>query len=124
MQALQETTLAYLRRDAEAIPFWRMVVAPLDGLRSRAEAILASTGASDQVSVADSEALPGAGSAPGATMPSIAIALVGDHLQALRRRDIPIVARVRDRRTFIDLRTVEPSDDSEIVDALRTCLQR
>ncbi|HEX9970001.1 MAG TPA: L-seryl-tRNA(Sec) selenium transferase, partial [Acidimicrobiales bacterium] len=37
--ALQETLLAYLRRDGDAIPFWRMACTPVDVLRGRAEAI-------------------------------------------------------------------------------------
>jgi hypothetical protein len=44
----------------------------------------------------------------------------GDHTAILRRRAVPIVARVRDDLTVIDLRTVDPADDGDITDALRS----
>jgi L-seryl-tRNA(Ser) seleniumtransferase len=117
LAALQDVALAYLRRDvATAIPFWRMVATPVDELRSRAAAIVAAAGVGR---VEDSAALPGAGSAPGATMPSAAIVVDGTHLDALRAGDPPIVARARDGRTYLDLRAVEPDDDAAIVAALR-----
>jgi L-seryl-tRNA(Ser) seleniumtransferase len=117
LAALQDTALAYLRRDAATtIPFWRMVAIPLDELRRRAAAIVAATGVG---TVEDSDALPGAGSAPGATMPSVAVVLDGTHLDALRAADPPVIARARDGRTTLDLRAVDPADDAVIVDAVR-----
>ena len=58
------------------------------------------------------EALPGAGSAPGATIPSFGVRLAGDHLAALRANDPPVIARARDGVTVLDLRAVEPADDA------------
>ena len=66
----------------------------------------------------ESEALPGAGSAPGTIIPSVAIELPGDHLATLRAAPTPIVARARDGVTTIDLRTVHPSDDTALTAAL------
>jgi hypothetical protein len=42
------------------------------------------------------DALPGAGSAPGTTMPSYGVVVRGDRLAALRAHTPPVVARVRD----------------------------
>ena len=67
----------------------------------------------------DSEALPGAGSAPGVTMPSVAITLAGDHLAALRANDPPVIARTRDGRTLLDLRAVDPADDDVLIECVR-----
>ena len=39
LAALQATALAYLSRDGDAIPFWRMATVPVGELRARAEAI-------------------------------------------------------------------------------------
>lgn len=119
--ALQQTALAYLRRDLDALAFWTMVATPVGDLERRAQgivAMLADIADSPPVAVVPTEALPGAGSTPGATMPSVGIALDGDHLTALRRHDPPVIARVRDRRTVLDLRAVRPDDDQVIVDAL------
>jgi L-seryl-tRNA(Ser) seleniumtransferase len=92
-----------------------MTAVPVDELARRAAAIADAT---DATSVA-TEAVPGAGSAPGATIPSYGVALAGDHLAALRAHDPPIIARTRDGATVLDLRAVEPSDDVVIVDAAR-----
>ena len=92
-----------------------MVSTPVAAVRERAGAIAAATGAE----VVATEALPGAGSAPGATIPSAGVAVAGDRTAALRARPVPIVARARDGRTVLDLRAVDPADDALIVAALR-----
>jgi L-seryl-tRNA(Ser) seleniumtransferase len=118
--ALQETALTYLdRRAATDIPFWRMVATPVDELRRRAEAIAAQV---DGVRVVPLESLPGAGSAPGSTMPSYGIELVGDHVAALRAGDPPVIARAREGRTYLDLRSIEPGADEHVVSALRAAM--
>jgi L-seryl-tRNA(Ser) seleniumtransferase len=114
--ALQDTALAYLdRRAATDIAFWRMVDTPIDELRRRADRITDQVGTGE---IVDSEALPGAGSAPGVTMPSIAIMLAGDHLAALRANDPPVIARSRDGHTIVDLRAVDPADDDVLIAGL------
>jgi len=124
MAALQQVALAYLRRDLDALPFWKMVATPLTELRARAEAIIetvadvAGPGPVGRLMIIETEAVPGAGSAPGVSVASIGIALDGDHLSKLRGLDPPIIARVRDHRTIIDLRSVLASDDQLIADAL------
>jgi L-seryl-tRNA(Ser) seleniumtransferase len=175
LSALQATTLAYLRREGDAIAFWRLATVPAAGLRARAEALAATIGAGatpairvtsgpdtgttgpsttclgaddhgadghgatghgangsgpvapptgrSTVEVVDTEAVPGGGTLPTVTIPSAGLAVDGDHTQALRERDRPIIARVDGRggsaRTIVDLRTVDPADDDEIADALR-----
>jgi L-seryl-tRNA(Ser) seleniumtransferase len=111
LAALQETVLAYLRRDGDAIPFWRMAAAPVDGLRARAEALGVGK-------VVDTVAVAGGGSVPGQDVPSAGVALDGDHAAALRRLDPPIVARVHEGMTVCDLRTVDPLDDPLLAAAL------
>ncbi len=116
LAALQDVTLAYLRRDAHrTIPFWRMATARVTVLRTRAEALCVGT-------VIATEALPGAGSLPGTTIPSIGVAVDGDHLEALRAMAPPVIARVTDGRTICDLRTVDPADDAVLAAALRTAV--
>lgn len=114
--ALQETAMAYLRRDVVAtIPFWRMVTTSVDDLRARATAIVTAAG---RGRVTDLEALPGAGSLPGVTLPSAGVTVAGDHLASLRAATPPILARVRDQQTCLDLRGVDPRDDSVLASAL------
>jgi L-seryl-tRNA(Ser) seleniumtransferase len=120
LAALQQTALAYLhRRVVDEVPFWQMVAEPLDSLRARAEAIAAQVPGAQPEAM---DALPGAGSAPGTTMPSYGLVLRGDHLAALRAGTPPVVARVRDGRTSLDLRTVDPADDPVVVAAITAAL--
>ncbi len=113
--------LAYLRRDAvEKVPFWRLATVPLDELAARARAIAAGTGSEALAT----EAVAGAGSAPGATIPSWGVALAGDHLAALRANDPPVIARATEGRTVLDLRAVEPADDLAVVAALDAAARR
>ena len=111
LSALQETALAYLRRDGDAIPFWRMAAVPVSALRARAAAL----GAGE---VVDCQAVPGGGTVPGLTMPSAGVAVEGDRTAALRACDPPVIARVQEGRTVLDLRTVDPVDDPLVAKAL------
>jgi L-seryl-tRNA(Ser) seleniumtransferase len=111
LAALQQTALAYLRRDGDAIPFWRMAALPVAELRSRAEALAVGR-------VVDTVAVAGGGSVPGQEVPSAGVAIDGDHAEALRAHDPPIVARVHEGATVCDLRTVDPVDDPLVAKAL------
>ena len=117
--AMQQVALRYLDRSAAQLPFWAMVATPLHQLRERAEHIVATAGCGR---VIDSEAVPGAGSAPGVTLPSVAVSLDGDLMQSLRHHTPPVVARRRDATTLLDLRSVHPSDDVHLIAALRACV--
>ena len=117
LAALQDVALTYLRRTAaQDLPFWRMATTSLAALEARAEAIATATSVARP---APMSSMPGAGSAPGVTIPSFGLVVSGDHLEALRKRALPIVARVRDGDTMLDLRSVDPEDDQHIADALR-----
>ena len=144
LDALQATALAYLRGSVvEDVPFWRMATFTNEELGRRADEILRSLatsvpglgdasaqrgllrGSRPSVpertwSIIDTEAVPGGGTLPGITIPSVGIAVDGDRTAALRLANPPIVARVDANRTILDLRTVDPADDDLIVHALRT----
>jgi L-seryl-tRNA(Ser) seleniumtransferase len=111
LSALQETALAYLRRDGDAIPFWRMAAVPVEELRRRASAL----GVGE---VVDTASVPGGGSVPGLEIPSAGVAVDGDRTAALRSFDPPVIARMVDGRTVCDLRTVAPEDDAVVAKAL------
>jgi L-seryl-tRNA(Ser) seleniumtransferase len=105
--ALQDVLLAYLRRDGDAVPFWRMATLQQSDLRARATALGVGT-------VVDTAAVAGGGTLPGVEIPSAGIALTGDHVAALRAASPPIIARVREGTTVLDLRTVDPGDDPHV----------
>ncbi len=120
--ALQNTTLAYLERRGDDIPFWRMATTPLPDLMARAESILRqvtdSAGPDDRIVVTQTEALPGGGTLPRARIPSVGLRLRGDHNATLRSLDPPLIARVEEGHTVIDLRTIEPDHDDLVSSGL------
>lgn len=119
LAALQQTMLAYLRRDGQAISFWRMATAPEAELEGRAGAVVAAlVAAGVRASVVRCLAVAGGGSVPGLGIPSIGIAVEGDRRAALRRHEPPVIARMEDGRTLCDLRSVDPAMDPVLVDAL------
>ena len=117
LAALQDVLLAYLRRDvATTVPFWRMATATVEVLRHRAAEVARAAGPG--VAPVETESLPGAGSLPGTVIPSHGLVLEGDRRAELRRAEPPIVARVHEQRTYLDLRTVDPSFDDHLAAAL------
>lgn len=116
LAALQATVEAYLDRTVTRdIAFWRMASVSTDTLERRAVELSAANARAEAVPML---AVPGAGSAPGATMPSYGVAIAGDHLAALRGWSTPIIGRVRDGRSLLDLRSVDPDDDRQLGEAL------
>ena len=110
--ALQELAMAYLRRDGDAIPFWRMAARTPTELRERATALGVGQ-------VIDLMSVPGGGTLPTVEVPSVGVMLAGDHTEQLRAHQPPIIARVHDQKTLVDLRTVEPAHDAMLAAALQ-----
>src|SRR4051812_43004088 len=116
LAALQQTALAYLRRDAgRTVPFWCMAGVAVEELRARASVVAAVDPAAQ---VVPCMSVPGGGSGPGLEIPSAGVALSGDRTRALRAFDPPVIARVTDDRTVLDMRTVAPEDDPMLAKAL------
>jgi L-seryl-tRNA(Ser) seleniumtransferase len=104
------------------IPFWAMASQSQDDVDIRARAVLKDTSGA---SIIDGESLPGAGSVPGATIPTRLISLPGpadDVFMRLTRHDPPIISSRRDTSAVIDLRSVLPSDDAHIAAAVAQLL--
>ncbi|HEU4324968.1 MAG TPA: L-seryl-tRNA(Sec) selenium transferase [Roseiflexaceae bacterium] len=124
LAALEATLLAYLHgRATEEIPVWRMISAPAERLRARAERLTAQIGAQHAALLACTSAI-GGGSLPGETLPSYGVALRAgppDPLAALLRAgDPPVVGRIVDGRLLLDLRTVLEEQE----DMLLACVRR
>ena len=112
LAALEQVALAYLERDGARIPFWRMATVAVHELRARAAALGIGT-------VVDCAAVTGGGTLPGIEIPSAGVAIDGDVTAALRAATPkPVIARVDDGRTILDLRTVDPADDDLLAGAI------
>ncbi len=134
LAALDATLAAHeAGRAATDVPVLRMIRAPLDEIRSRAEAFLSRLGdaAPDlQLTLAEALSAVGGGSAPAVGVPTVAISITHpgirpDRMAAmLRSGKPPVVARVADDRLLVDLRTVPPEDEPALLEALVACARR
>jgi L-seryl-tRNA(Ser) seleniumtransferase len=117
LAALETTLEMYATGRGADIPFWRMAVRTTGELEGRARRLVSAAGCG---SVVAGESLPGAGSAPGAGIPS-PVVQVADDVEARWERLIAagVLASRRDGALQIDLRCVDLEDDPVIVAALR-----
>jgi L-seryl-tRNA(Ser) seleniumtransferase len=112
-------------RATTVIPVWRMIAAPIDGLRARAAALVDGLGSS--VEAIDVRSTVGGGSLPGETLPSVALALTTRSpdraLAALRRGAPAVIGRIDAGRVVLDLRTVPPESDTTLASAVAAILR-
>lgn len=117
--ALLDVALKYLNRQGDQIPFWKMASLKVEELEARAEAILLKTNKGIFMKKT-CVSLTGGGTLPDVEIPSFGIHIKGDVSAQLRQQPTPIVARVQDGNTIIDLRTVFPEQDELLVGALNS----
>jgi L-seryl-tRNA(Ser) seleniumtransferase len=132
LAALDWTLGCYLDGSAEReIPVLRQLCEPLRQLEARArrlaERLAQAAGDAAAVWAAPAHSFVGGGSVPGFELPSwvVAIAAPGgaERLAVqLRRARIPVLARVRDERVLIDVRTLLEGDEDAVAAALDAAL--
>lgn len=128
LSALAATLRTHLRRDPAAHnPIARRLVQTERQLQQRAEALAAAVRAARgeiEVSVVTDVSRVGGGAAPEEDLPTTILALqVPGYspdrlLAALRESTIPIIARRQQGRLWLDLRTIDPSEENWVVQAL------
>jgi len=127
--ALEATLLAYLREDYHSLPTLRMMRLTEEAIDERAEHLMRKLRISSPqlyIAVVATRSVIGGGSAPGATLPTRALAVSSPDISAdsiaqqLRAWAMPIIARVEEGRVLLDLRTVEPAQDAEILKAVES----
>ena len=121
--AMHATFAAHAVDGVPEIPLHRMVLTSVDELRARALAVAEALqwGAD---AVVESAATIGGGSLPGDTMPSVAVVAQGGRspgalARALRLGEPAVVGRIDNDRVLLDLRTIDPQDDAQLIEALR-----
>ena len=135
MRALRVDKLTYAALEATleefaagraqtTVPVATMLAMSIEEIGRRAELLaeaLSSRGI--RANVVDGESTIGGGSAPGTALPTRLLAVehatLGAHdlERLLRRQPLPIVARIEDDRVVLDLRTVDPQDDTLVLSA-------
>jgi L-seryl-tRNA(Ser) seleniumtransferase len=117
--ALEATFESHLRADVPLdVPTVAMLHAEPDQLQQRAQWMAAELG--DPAAAVELSGLIGGGAVPRGELPSWGVALqVGDPDEValrLRAGDPPVIVRIADGRVLLDLRTVPPSLDADLVD--------
>jgi L-seryl-tRNA(Ser) seleniumtransferase len=128
--ALEATLLAYVRQDYAAIPTLRMIYTTAAEGRDRAESLVAQLGklAGTTVKIIAGESVIGGGTTPNATLPTYLLAIVSDRFSAeelqtrLRTQTPPVIARIEDDRLVLDLRTVFPKEEAELINQVGRAL--
>jgi len=126
------TATLQLHRDPkkaeESIPLYRLLSASADNLKNRAERLCPQVAAMSVVEAAEileSQAQLGGGSVPAQSIPTWCVAItpagksVDELSRALRTGTPSVFGRVHKDRLLLDLRTVLPDQESDLLEALR-----
>ena len=124
LAALTQTLELYADGRGGEIPFWAMVALPTADLEERAALVVGKAGCGQIIS---GESVVGAGSVPHQVIPSPVIQIEHSDINGLWGRllnsEVAIVTRRHEGALLIDLRAVDPVDDSAVADALRLACQ-
>jgi L-seryl-tRNA(Ser) seleniumtransferase len=127
--ALEATVGSYLSgRALEEIPTLTALRAPKEAITRRARALVRRARRSInelQFDLIEGHSVVGGGSAPETRLPTTIIAVTSRTMNAveiekkLRLNSPPVIARIVDDRLTLDLRTVTPDGERELVEALK-----
>jgi L-seryl-tRNA(Ser) seleniumtransferase len=130
LTALQTTVNHYLGGKSNELPVLAMLDITGDELRVRAEVLLAQIRDMPlRAAIGEGKAQIGGGSLPRAFIPSVTLDLRPDKISVedlaawLRRGSPPIVGYIAGGKLKLDLRTIFPRQDAEVVSALRSAAQ-
>jgi len=119
---LEQTLRATLLERWDDIPALRMIRLDPAHLRARAEALAQALGGT----VVAGESVIGGGSTPEQTLPAWLVVLHPPNPSAtgerLRQADPPVVARIENGNLLLDPRTIHPSEEQDLIAAVRAAL--
>jgi L-seryl-tRNA(Ser) seleniumtransferase len=129
--ALEATLMAYLSGNADALPVLRMIRLPAAEIERRARGVLEilrrelpEGGA--ELGLVAGESVIGGGSTPEEFLPTFLLQVSATHWSAsqieerLRKpaKGVAVLARIAEKKLELDLRTVFPDQESELVNAI------
>jgi L-seryl-tRNA(Ser) seleniumtransferase len=131
--ALEATLASYHKgRAFEEIPVLKMLSASQQELRQRArrfqKKLNASAPGGATAGLVDGQSVLGGGSCPGAHLPTTLIAMESERhgpdeiASRLRTQNPPVIVRIENDKALVDLRTVFPSQESLLLEALCNAL--
>ena len=118
-QALETTLRHMIFERWDQIPGIRMIRISADDIRVRAERIREKIPGLELI---EGRSVAGGGSTPEQSLPTWLLAVPGDAIAnegTLRSSEPPVIARIEDDRLLIDLRTVFPEEEGELIAALQ-----
>ena len=126
LAALQVTTDLHLNGPEAKIPAIAILRITKDELRARAAAILVRLrGLPMQITIGRGNASVGGGSLARSVLPSVTLDIVPEHSSVnefatnMRRSSPPVIGYIANGSFKLDLRTIFPSQDDSVVDAIR-----
>jgi L-seryl-tRNA(Ser) seleniumtransferase len=137
---LESTLLAYLRGAHREIPALQMIFLSAEEIGRRAEAFAAQLRAAlpagnAEIELMDGRSVIGGGSTPEESLPTrlVAISSLGHSAAQIEERlrlpssgtgeQMPVIARMENDRLVLDLRTVFPEQEQQLVAALASALR-
>jgi L-seryl-tRNA(Ser) seleniumtransferase len=127
LAGLHATFLHYLRNEApEKVPVWQMISMPVEDIDRRARRWARAIGKAGKV--IDGNSTIGGGSLPDETLPTRLVAIRGEGgyvtevAHRLRTGSPPVVPRVEQDTLLLDPRTVRPTEDQALIEAVRAAL--
>jgi L-seryl-tRNA(Ser) seleniumtransferase len=128
LAGIQANLLHYIKGEALAqVPIWRMIGQTPEELLERARAFATALGpAAEGCEIVSGRSMVGGGSLPEESLPTWLVALPQGNAdmvaKALRLGRPAVVARIEGERVLLDLRTVLPEQEPELVQRLRGVL--
>lgn len=131
LAALEATLESHRRGAAEEIPTLRMLGLTRESIQERAKTFIEALSdlPGTNISLVDGESAIGGGSGPNVHPPTALLAVRHKSLGAselerrLRVSIPPVVARIADDQVLLDLRTVQPVEESVLLNTLRAVLK-
>ncbi len=118
LTALQATVELFLSGHESDVPVVAMLRLPNEQLRERAERIVGQLG-DLPIAIGKGTSQIGGGTLPQAAIPSVVLELPEEFAVRLRRGTPPIVGYIERGKLKLDLRTVLPEQDAQLIAALR-----
>jgi len=128
LAGLQATLLHYLKNEApQHVPIWQMIAMDIKQIESRATVLATWLGeVGVQATVIDGLSTVGGGALPGETLPTRLVALHVDAPEELagrlRQGSPPVIGRIENDAYVLDLRTVLPTQEAALRQALQKAL--
>ncbi|HVP00406.1 MAG TPA: L-seryl-tRNA(Sec) selenium transferase [Bryobacteraceae bacterium] len=116
IQALENTLKRLIFEKYDEIPALRMLRMTKDEIRARAEKF-------SGLEIIEGESVAGGGSTPDQTLPTWLLVVPGDAVTVEKRlRAQGVIVRIQDNRVVLDMRTVFPEEEAELMRVIRLSL--